>query len=69
MVKRCGADAMPEATARADELTEEGGWQGANEWHRILDCIERIQAEALSAMGRPCSESDDLRRFDVSPVT
>ena len=44
MIKRYGADAMLEVEARADELTEQGDWQGANEWHRILDCIERIQA-------------------------
>jgi len=48
LVKRYGADAMLECAARADQLTEEGDWQGANEWHRILDCIERIQAHKPS---------------------
>ena len=48
IVKRDRDDAMPEAAARADQLTEEGDWQGANEWHRILDCIERIQAQKPS---------------------
>ena len=46
MVKRCGDDAMLEAAARADQLQEEGDWQGALTWHRILDAIERLQAEA-----------------------
>jgi hypothetical protein len=27
-----------------DQLQEDGDWQGAITWHRILDCIERIQA-------------------------
>ena len=48
MVKRYGADAMLEATQRADKLQEEGDWQGAVQWHRILDCIERIQAQKPS---------------------
>ena len=42
--QRYGADAMLEASHRADQLQEEGNWQGEVEWHRILDCIERIQA-------------------------
>jgi hypothetical protein len=46
MVKRYGDDAMLEAAARADQLQEEGDWQGALTWHRILDAIERLQAEA-----------------------
>jgi len=44
MVKRYKEDAMLEAAARADQLQEDGDWQGALVWHRILDCIERIQA-------------------------
>jgi hypothetical protein len=46
MVKRYGDDAMLEAAARADQLQEEGDWQGALTWHRILDAIERLQAKA-----------------------
>jgi Family of unknown function (DUF6961) len=44
IVKRYGDDATLEAAARADQLQEDGDWQGAVIWHRILDCIERIQA-------------------------
>ena len=44
-IKRYGDDAILGAAARADELTEEGDWQSANEWHRIFDCIERIRAQ------------------------
>ena len=36
---------MLEAAQRADQLQEDGDWQGAITWHRILDCIERIQAQ------------------------
>jgi hypothetical protein len=32
---------MLEASQRADQLQEDGDWQGAVTWHRILDCIER----------------------------
>jgi hypothetical protein len=45
LVKRYGDDAQLEAAARADQLQEDGDWQGAVTWHRILDCIERIQAQ------------------------
>jgi hypothetical protein len=44
MVKRYGADAMLEAAGSADQLQEDGDWQGALIWQRILDRIERIQA-------------------------
>jgi hypothetical protein len=37
---------MLEASERADQLTEDGDWEGANSWHRILDAIERLQAKA-----------------------
>ena len=46
MVKRYGEDTMLEAAARADKLQEDGDWQGALTWHRILDAIERLQAKA-----------------------
>ncbi len=26
-------------------IDERGDWQGAVTWHRILDCIERIQPQ------------------------
>ena len=45
MVKRYGADAMLEAAARADQLQEDGDYQAAVTWQRVLDCIERIQAQ------------------------
>jgi len=44
MVKRYGDDALLEAAARADQLLEDGDWQGAATWHRILDAVERLQA-------------------------
>jgi hypothetical protein len=46
MAKRYGDDAMLEAAARADQLQEDGDWQGAVVWHRILNAIERLQATA-----------------------
>jgi len=45
IVKRYGDDAMLEAAERADQLQEDGDWQATITWHRILDCIERIQAQ------------------------
>jgi len=44
MVKRYRDDAMLEASQRADDLLDEGDMAGAEVWHRILDCIERIQS-------------------------
>jgi len=38
-------DAMFEAAARADQLLEDGDWQAAATWHRILNAIERLQAK------------------------
>ena len=46
LVKRYADDAMIVAAARADQLTEDGDWEGANIWHRILDAIARLQAKA-----------------------
>ena len=46
VVKRYGADAALEATARADKLLEDGDLLGAATWHRILNAIERLQAKA-----------------------
>jgi len=43
MVKRYGADAMQESAMRADQLLEDGDWQGAVSWRRILNAIERLQ--------------------------
>ena len=45
MLKRYRDDAMQEAAMRADELQEVGDWAGAVTWHRVLDCIERLQAQ------------------------
>jgi hypothetical protein len=50
MVKRCKSDAMHEAAMRADHLLEDGDWRAAITWHRILDAIERLQAQK-SAVG------------------
>ena len=44
MVKRYKGDAMLEAVARADQLQEDGDWQGAAAWHGIIDCIKQMQA-------------------------
>ena len=44
MVKRYGAGAVQESAMRADQLLEDGDWQGAVSWRRILDAIERLQA-------------------------
>jgi hypothetical protein len=44
IVKRCGADAMLEAAARADQLLDEGNMAGCETWHRVLNAIERLQA-------------------------
>ena len=45
MVKRYKDDAMQEAAMRADHLLEDGDWQAAITWHRILDAIDRLQAQ------------------------
>jgi triphosphoribosyl-dephospho-CoA synthetase len=45
LVKRYGDDAMIEASERADQLLEKGDMVGAETWHRILDAIERLQAQ------------------------
>jgi hypothetical protein len=44
IVMRYGDDSILEAAGRADQLFEDGDWQGAATWQRILDCIERLQA-------------------------
>ena len=41
MVKRYKADALLEASARADQALEDGDMGAASTWHRILDAIER----------------------------
>jgi len=38
--------ATTQQLARADQLQEDGDWQGALTWHRILDAIHRLQAKA-----------------------
>jgi hypothetical protein len=45
MVKRYRSDAVREAAMRADHLLEDGDWRAAITWHRILDAIERLQAQ------------------------
>jgi hypothetical protein len=44
-VKRYGDDAMIEAAQRADARLDEGDMYGAETWHRILNAIERLQAQ------------------------
>jgi hypothetical protein len=44
MIKRYRNDTRLETAARADQLQEDRDWQGAIIWHRVHDCIERIQA-------------------------
>jgi hypothetical protein len=45
IVKHYGDDAMIETAACADQLTEDGDRADANIWHRILNAIERLQAQ------------------------
>ena len=49
MVKRYGDDAMLEAAASADQLMADGDVAGCTTWQRILDAIERLQAEKPGA--------------------
>ena len=46
IVKRYGDDAMLEAAERVDQLLDEGDMAGAETWHRILNAVERLQAQA-----------------------
>jgi hypothetical protein len=52
MVKRYGADAVLEAAARAEQLMDDGDMAGCTTWQRILDAIERLQAQR-PAEGEP----------------
>ncbi len=61
MVKRYKADAMLAAAARADDLLEAGNWQGAATWHRMLDCVERLQS-TKPAGGELCVRRAPARR-------
>ena len=45
MVKRYGDDAMLEAAEPADQLLDKSDMAGAETWHRILNAIERLQAQ------------------------
>jgi triphosphoribosyl-dephospho-CoA synthetase len=45
LVKRYGDDAMLEASERADQLLDDADMAGAETWHRILNAIERLQAQ------------------------
>jgi hypothetical protein len=54
MVKRYAADAMLEAAARADQLLEDGDWQAAETWHRILNAIKRSRLRQ-QRMVRQCA--------------
>jgi hypothetical protein len=51
MVKHYDSDAMFRASARTHRLLEDGDWQGAETWHRILNAIERFQAKAPRSAG------------------
>ena len=43
-IKRHRESAGYYAASRADELQQEGAYEGAKTWHRILADIERLQA-------------------------
>ena len=45
MTRRYRDDAIVEAAMRADRLLEDGDWQAAVTWRRILDAIETLQAQ------------------------
>jgi hypothetical protein len=45
MVKRYSDDALLEAAERADQLLDEGDMAACETWHRILNAIERLQAQ------------------------
>jgi triphosphoribosyl-dephospho-CoA synthetase len=45
IVKRYGDDAILEAAARARQLLDKGELAGAETSHRILNAIERLQAQ------------------------
>jgi triphosphoribosyl-dephospho-CoA synthetase len=47
LVKRYGDDAMLEASERADQLLDDADMASAETWHRILNAIERLQAQTL----------------------
>ena len=49
-----GPSERPEAGC-ADQLPEDGDWQGAAPWHRFLDAIERLKAQTPLGETR-CSE-------------
>jgi hypothetical protein len=44
MVKHYDSDAMFRASARTHRLLEDGDMAGAETWRRILNAIERLQA-------------------------
>ena len=46
MVRKFGEGAMLEADRRSDQFQDDGDWEGAIWWHRILNAIERLQAKA-----------------------
>ena len=43
---------MARAVARADQMLDEGDMPGAATWHRILDAIERLQAQKPARVSR-----------------
>jgi hypothetical protein len=45
LIVKCYGDAMLEALHRADQLLDEGDMAGCEVWHRILNAIERLQAQ------------------------
>jgi len=57
LAKRCGNDAMLEASERADQLLDEGDMAGAETWHRILNAIERLEVK-VPAEGRRCTDKE-----------
>jgi hypothetical protein len=52
LIQQYGDDAKLEAALRVDQFLEEGDWLGALVWQRILEAVERLQAQ-LPRAGRP----------------
>ena len=41
LIKRYGAHATPEATQRAEALTQIGDANGVNVWHGVVEALQR----------------------------
>src|SRR5215831_13724833 len=52
LIQQYGDDAKLEAAVRADQFLEDGDWLGDLVWQRILEAVERLQAQ-LPRAGQP----------------